>query len=453
MTGVRWGFYTAVVSLVLGAVLLAGLRIRGRSEDPVTIRWNTVHQTIDGFGASATGYVEGFTEQQADRLFNSDTGLGLSLLRLNLIPDTVKDDCECVSNNPRYQCAVGTKSQILTGDLQVAKSAMSRGVHIFASPWSPPAEMKTSGKFCSGGAIKGNPDNYAKYADRLASFPQLLKENGIALDAISVQNEPDVEKEYETCRWSGQQIHDFIPYLAEKLHGAGLNKIKIAIPEESEWTFGLLNESIDDPAVARNAALVFGHGYSGPQPSGLPNSGGRHVWQTEVGDSRKFDGTISDGLKWAQSLHNFMTVGASAWMYWNLDCGEAFFNEPNNMCLTDHESHLAKRAYVLGQYAKFVRPGWQRIGITNRGSLLITAYKNAEGRFAIVAINSGTWPIHNQQFLLDGVAYHHSQIVPWITSASASLEKQEEITSGADGAAFTYTVPASSVVTFTGQVD
>jgi glucuronoarabinoxylan endo-1,4-beta-xylanase len=421
--------------------------------DPVVVHWETVHQTIDGFGASATGYSGMFTDGQADRFFDPQKGLGLSLLRLNAIPTTVPDDCYCVSNSPGYSCVKGEKSQVLAGDLRVAQLAKERGARIFASPWSPPAEMKSSGKFCGVGSMKSDPALYANYAERLADYHRLLKANGILLEALSIQNEPDIENDgYDTCRWTGQQIHDFIPYLAEALERNGANDVKIAAPEESEWTFDLLSATAKDAAVFEKVGLILGHGYHSVKPSGLPETNGQHVWQTETSEFTKFDGSMTDGLKWAQSIHEYLTIGANAWMFWSLDCGEQFYNQANNMCLTDQRSRLAKRAFVLGQYAKFVRPGWQRIGVSNQGGLLITAYKSPENKFAIVVVNGTAKDARDQEFRLLGMA-SHSAIEPWITSASSSLERRSPLTLNATTTSFSFTIPAESVVTFVGRAD
>lgn len=454
MNATRWPYYV-VATLLAGCTIFGALAlIHSRPRDPVTIHWHTTHQIIDGFGASASGYVGAFSVQQADQFFSRESGLGLSLLRLAIVPDTVNLDCGCVSNSAPYQCVAGTKSQILSGDLQVAQLATARGVRLTASPWSPPAEMKSSGKFCGGGTMLGNPENYAEYSARLASFPGLLREHGVSIDSMSVQNEPDVENEkYDTCRWTAQQVHDFVPYLSDALKATGFNQIKIAAPEESEWTFDLLDPTMKDPKTAGRIGLVMGHAYRADQPSGLPQSDGRPVWQTEVSDYDKFNGSMKDGIAWARNIHNYLTIGTNAWLFWNLDCGKHFYNKDNNMCLTDDQGQLAKRAYVLGQYSKFVRPGWQRIGVTNRGTLLVTAYKGPENRFAVVTVNDSWWGVRKQTFELRGIGRLWTPITPWITSASASLRKLPAVAPASNGIEFVYTIPANSVVTFEGQTD
>lgn len=451
---------TRILVLCAASALLGLALFRLRPGVPITISWNSGSQVIDGFGASATGYTGKFSSVQADRYFSDSVGLGLSLLRIHAIAETHSADCDCVANNSPATCIPGSRSQIVEGDLQVAQLAVARGAKLIAAPWSPPAAMKTSGKYCSGGEMVASSANFRNYAASLADFVALLNARGLSLFALSVQNEPDiVNSEYDTCLWKSKQIHDFLPYLASSLQSAGYGDVKIGIPEESGWKFDLMKSVTDDPAVSAHVGLLLGHAYGSGSPPDIPSFGHRHVWQTEVSNSGKFDGGMGDAIGWAKSVHEFMTAGANAWLYWNLDCGPEYFNHDNNMCLTDRKSNLAKRAFVLGNYAKFVRPGWNRIAVENSGSLLVTAYKGANGRFAIVAINANASFSETQTFVLDGFPSSSWKITPWLTSSNASLAPQPvvAIDPGAAKASGTtsisYTIPALSVVTFYGTPD
>lgn len=454
MVSIRKHRYIVIALLLFGSLLLLLAMPAVFPASAITINWDTTYQAIDGFGASATGYTETFTTEQADKFFSSATGLGLSLLRIRVIPGTADADCGCVANSTPYACVAGSKSQIESGDLQTAQLAAARGVRLFATPWSPPATMKSSGNYCTGGTLIGNSDNYTAYAADLASFPVLLNSKGLSIYALSIQNEPDIENPvYDTCRWTGQQIHDFIPYLWNSLNMAGFADIKIAIPEEGGWTFQRMKPAMDDPVVAEKVGLIFGHAYRTERPSDIPSVNGLHVWQTEVSNSDRYDGSMADAIDWAQYIHNYMSIGANAWMYWSLDCRPKYFGQGNNMCLTDQSGNFAKRAYVLGQYAKFVRPGWRRIDVSNAGPLLVTAYRGPQKEFVIVAINSSKWLPRRQEFVLNGIAARGSTMTPWLTSASASLAVQPEVPLSSKRTAFSYTIPANSVVTLKGEGD
>jgi glucuronoarabinoxylan endo-1,4-beta-xylanase len=447
-TGILWSF------IAVGALLLViALFTRVFQNRQVVINWNATRQTIDGFGASATGYTGTMTSAQADEFFSAERGLGLSLLRIKVIAGKADGDCYCVSNSAPYHCVIGSDSQILTGDLRVVQLAEARGVKLIATPWSPPAEMKSSGKFCDKGAMIGTPSNYATYASEISSFPELLAANNVSLDAISVQNEPDIENSYDTCTWTPQQIHDFIPYLSSALRSSRFAGVKIAAPEESGWTFEKMKAAMDDRNVAADIGLILGHAYGVQNPASIPEGNGRHVWQSEVSGEGKYDGNMADAIRWAGNINNYMNIGANAWMYWNLDCGTTQFNHDNNMCLTDQRQNFAKRAYALGQYAKFVRPGWQRVDVTNRGSLLVSAYKGPSRKFAIVVINHSRLTAWYQSFALNGITSQRARVTPWLTSAAVSLAPQAPVSVGSNGTALMYSIPAKSIVTFEGQAD
>jgi hypothetical protein len=154
---------------------------------------------------------------------------------------------------------------------------------------------------------------------------------------------------------------------------------------------------------------------------------------------------MGNGLYWANQIHSFMTVAqANAWNFWWL----VSYN-PDNEGLTDTNGVPAKRMYVLGQYSRFVRPGYYRVGVVNNAGTSISAYKDPNsGGFAIVAINNSGSDIV-QIFNLNGFTATH--VTPWITSGSLSLSNQAPV--NVTNATFAYVLPAQSVVTFVGKAD
>jgi hypothetical protein len=135
---------------------------------------------------------------------------------------------------------------------------------------------------------------------------------------------------------------------------------------------------------------------------------------------------------------------ANAWHYWWLVPANS-----DNEGLTDTSGNPAKRMYVVGNFSRFVRPGYYRIGVSNNAFTSISAYKNTtSGGFAIVAINPASTTI-TQIFNLASFPTVGS-VTPWITSSNLSLASQSAISVA--NSAFTYALPAMSVVTFVGQM-
>ncbi len=111
----------------------------------------------------------------------------------------------------------------------IQKTAQARkDCLFFASPWSPPGWMKTTGNMI-GGSLK--PEWYPTYAQYFVKFIKAYEAEGIPLYAVTIQNEPGVDRNlekdkkwwYPSCRWTGEQERDFIrDHLAPALKEAGL---------------------------------------------------------------------------------------------------------------------------------------------------------------------------------------------------------------------------------------
>jgi glucuronoarabinoxylan endo-1,4-beta-xylanase len=411
----------------------------------VTVQWNQVHQVIDGFGASSA-WRGNWSTALANMFFGTNngtgtartggnysyTGIGLSLLRSRIAPG-------------------GT-----TVEHSIMQMAQARGARVWSAPWSPaPAAQFKSNGHVNGGSFIGTPANYQAYASQLAGYVvNMQNQYGVNLYALSIQNEPDANvTTYESCNWTAQQIHDFVPYLATALAASNVAATKIMLPESQNWTDpqGLRLMTMNNPTTAALVGIIANHNYvpnnaAGDQttPAAL-NNYGKALWQTEVAKLSGDDSSIEDGIYWAGRVHLFMTAAqANAWHYWWLT---AFGTSNEGLC--DTNDVPAKRMYTLGNFSRFVRPGFHRIGTANHsGPLQISAYKNlTNGQFAVVAVNPTATAVE-QVFNLNGFTLA-TPVTPWLTSASASLAPQPTIPVA--GSAFTNTVPAMSVMTFTGQ--
>ena len=378
------------------------------------VDWNDVHQRIDGFGASSA-FRGTWTAAQADMFFSTNTGIGLSLLRNRITP---------------------TGSTVETN---IMRMALDRGAKVWSATWSPPAACKDSGTVNGGHFLSAS--NQA-YASQLANYALNMKNAGINLYALSVQNEPDYNTtNYESCLWTSQQIHDFIPFLSQALSNNGLSATRILVAESSHWSFDLTTNALSDLNTSNQVGILAAHDYD--YKVGPVNSYGKPLWETEVSTFDSYDGSITNAMYWANQIHSFLTLAqVNAWHFWWLISYNA-----DNEGLTDTQGNPAKRMYVLGNYSRFVRPGFYRVGVSNNALTSISAYKdNASGSFALVAINTGTTN-YLQTFNLKG--FTAASVTPWVTSDSLSLASQPAV--GVTNATFSYLLPPMSVVTFAGQ--
>lgn len=439
----RIGTALSLLAVSAAAVVLV---VSSASSRAATIDWMDIHQVIDGFGASCADFYEPLPEEMADFFFNT-SGIGLSLLRIQVIPSEA--DCKSFFGPDGGECVeVPSGATILKGELAIAKQAVSRGITIWSTPWSPPASMKSNKSFTNGGKLL--PVSYSAWAASLAGYVKLLESNGVPIYAMSLQNEPDLSTDYGSAIYSPQEIRDLVPFVYSAFQSPGIGNTRIMIAEASRWDFNLTEAAMADSNVAREVGILAAHGYGPAKSAFRPANYGKHVWQTEdSSQSAVYDGSMADALLWASKIHRYLTVAeVNAWHWWFLSDGPKYGNGIDNAALTDLKLNYPKRSYMTGQWSKFVRPGWSRIGVSYSGPLEISAFKSADGNsFAIVAVNAGGKAIH-QSFTLKGFASR--TVIPWITSTELSLAAQAPV-SVADGT-FTYAVPASSVVTFAGNV-
>ena len=389
------------------------------------VDWNDVHQRIDGFGASSA-WASSISSSQADMFFSTNSGIGLSLLRNRIAPG-------------------GT-----TWETSIMQMARDRGARIWSTPWSPQASFKSNNSTTNGGNFL-SASNRA-YASQLAGYVATMKNTyGVNLYAISIQNEPQVTAGYESCIWTPQQIRDFATNLYSALVASNVASTKIILAEDENWQTNYYFPAMNDPAVATNVGIVACHNYDGTPPGGIPAAlpkpanTNAALWETEVSTFDAFDGSITNAVYWANRIHLFMTAAqANAFHYWWLSPAGA-----DNEGLTDNSGNPAKRMYVMGNYSRFVRPGFYRIGVSNNATTLISAYKDPNsGGFTIVAANTSSTTV-TQTFNLKN--FTAVTVTPWITSSNLSLASQSTV--AVASSSFAYTLPALSVVTFVGQND
>ncbi len=320
------------------------------------VDWNDVHQKIDGFGASSA-WRSSWSAAQADMLFSTNNniiytdnqghtstnnGIGLSLLRTRIAPG-------------------GT-----TVESSIMQMAQARGVKVWSAPWSPAATPFKSNGNVNGGGFVGTLANYQAYASQLAGYVANIKNQyGVSLYALSVQNEPDANvTTYESCNWSAQQIHDFVPYLYSALVASNVASTKIMLPESQNWQdySNLTVTAMSDPSVAADVGIIADHNYDGANGPGnlAKNNYGKALWETEVSILSGTDSSIANGVYYAQRMYFFMTVAeVNAWHYWWLISG----NSTGNEGLMDNNAAITKRLFAVGNYSRFVRPGYYRIGV------------------------------------------------------------------------------------------
>jgi glucuronoarabinoxylan endo-1,4-beta-xylanase len=474
--------YTATITT--GATSSAGAALAsnyswsfttGSAPSAATVDFGTTYQTIRGFGGS-TAWLGPLTTAQATELFSptaSASSLGLSILRVRIDPEGT------ASGGGTYgdPFETGEWDAELT-NAQEAVAANANAI-VFASPWTPPDIWKLSGSSttvdgntfneafyspssgCSpagdNGAYCGgylDPNHYADYANYLEDFVTFFDANaGFNLYAISMQNEPEENVDYESCIWTPAQMDAFVASLTS---GGATNPIttNLIMPEADSFQAFQAETTLEDTSAAPNVSIVGGHLY-GTTPSAPPSYySGKDIWMTEhyLNPANGSAFTIGDALAAAEEVHNSLVTGQyNAYVWWWI------WNDPNDGVdyglITSSTTTPAPTSfgYAIGQFSKFIQPDFVRVSATASpvAGVYLSAYNYTGSNsypyhYVIVAINS-TSSSENIAFTLDNGSGVTS-LTPYETTSAVQLAPQTAVpvTSGQ----FTFALPAQSIVTF-----
>jgi glucuronoarabinoxylan endo-1,4-beta-xylanase len=283
-----------------------------------------------------------------------------------------------------------------------------------------------------------------------------------------MSNEPNVDVKYQSCWWSGAQMRDFLKHDLAPAFARDHVQAKLVVPEVSDWPKleAWADPIMADPDSRRVVDIVASHQYDQtfqtqtqpklPPATLLPRYApaetfGKELWETEVSFiGGKPDPSIQWGLGTALLIHNAMAgAEVNAWHWW------AILNSwKDNEGLADLAGDgyvVNKRLFALGNFSKFVRPGFHMTSATHSPAegVYVTAFREAEsGRFAIVAINDSAAEV---ALRFDTPGYDLHGVTPWVTSAKLDLAPQSQIPAGVEG--FNANLAAKSVTTFAGLAD
>jgi glucuronoarabinoxylan endo-1,4-beta-xylanase len=399
-------------------VLLAAAQSSDTGVTEVVIDSAVQHQKISGFGASSAWTGGSITPDVADLLFSPDTGFGLSLLRMHIAPD-------------------GTTEETGTALLAVA-----RGVKVWAAPWSPPGEWKTSGTDTDGGSLL--PEHYQDWADRLADFVAAQAGGGVPLMALSAQNEPNWTATWETCTYTPDDLNTFIrDYLAPALAAKSPSTTLLA-PETIDWTTlsGFADTLLADPVTTAALGIVAVHDYGGaPYDYEAPAANGKEFWETEVSYDDQ-SGMLAT-LETAREVERHLVDGnVNAFHYWWLVSDTTGGLISNGV--------PTPQAYGLAHYSKFIRPGYVRLDMTSQpvaGVSTSAFYDPVSAHTIVVAVNENDAAV-DLSLRFAGIA--PASIAPWLTTADVSLAVQPSVPFTTP---FAYSLPPSSVTTLVTEYD
>ncbi len=368
-------------------------------------------QTIDGFGYALTGGSAWLLNQKLDparreailkELFLTDgSNIGVSYLRISIGSSDLDDHVFTYNDLAAGKKDVELKGFSIDADkkdlIPVLKEILKLNpdIKIMGSPWSAPAWMKDNNSL-KGGSLK--PEYYQAFADYFVKYVQAMAAEGITIDAITLQNEPENPKNNPSMLMTAEQQATFVKNnLGPAFEKAGI-KTKIVVFDHNcdhpEYPITVLNDA-DARKYIDGSAF---HLYLG-EIEALSKVHEAHpdksLYFTEQWTSPQ--GEFSGDLRW-HTRH--LIIGATRnWsrnvLEWNLAADPQFNPHTDQggctMCqgaLTVGDSVTRNVSYyIIGQASKFVRPGSVRIASTIAADLYNVAFITPDGKKALVVVN------------------------------------------------------------------
>ncbi len=376
-----------------------------------SINLDANEQTINGFGG-ATAFQPNLTDADIATLFanQNDNQLGLNILRIRIAP----------SDSTKW-----------TTELSNAVRAKNYGAIVMASPWTPPAYMKSNNNLIGG---RLNSNFYPDYASYINGYSNYMRRRGGELYAISIQNEPDWDATYESCLWSAKEMTTFI-----RGSQFNLGSTKLLAAESFYFKQSFTDSILNDSLAASKLGIIGGHIYGG----GLAyyfnaQYKGKNVWMTEHLDTAT---TWSAVIGTAKEIHNCLAVAKyNAYIWWYL---KRYYGP------IDESGKITKRGYIMAQFSKYIHSGYKRVDVSSPfASVLISAYKGGANQVVLVAINtSDSSKMIRFVFGNTSGGLFPTSLSTHITSANKNLASSINV--NVVDSAFNYILPPSSVVTFT----
>ncbi len=284
--------------------------------------------------------------------------------------------------------------------LRDAQAAAQDTIRLFASPWSPPAWMKTNGEMNNGGKLK--PEYREAWARYYVRYIQEMEKEGFPIWGLTVQNEPAAKQVWDSCEYTAEEERDFVrDHLGPALHKAGLGDRKLIIwdhnrgimperarvvlsaPEAAAYVWGTGfhwygEDAFENVAVIRDAFpnhhLIFTEGCQ---------EGGPHIGSWDLGE------------RYARSIIHDLNNGTEAWVDWNLLLDiTGGPNHVGNLCsapvLADLEQDklLFQSSYwYLGHFSRFLPAGSRIVPLVNDSTDILATAARIGNDIRVVMLN------------------------------------------------------------------
>ena len=401
----------------------------------IVIDTSRTFQTITGFGAAMTDSSAWLLNHKLDddqrfaflqEMFGPPPGLNLDMMRVSIGASDFSLKPYTLDDMPAGQNDPGLAHFNITAEMQdlvpVLHEAMEINpqLHVIATPWSPPAWMKSIDAL-NGGTLQ--PQYEGVYAQYLVKYVDAMQGQGIPIWALTVQNEPGFEPvtypgmllpAEARARIIGQHLgpaladHDPQPLILDWDHNwdePGQPLAVLADADARRYVDGVAWHCYAGDVSAQNRVH---HAYPDKDTYVTECSGGD--WESaKNGELLLFarDILLMSLRDWARGV-----------VYWNLALDERHgphsggCSDCKGMVVIDSRTgaiHRNDEYYAFAHYSRFVLPGAVRVWSTDTAKgIYNVAFRNAEDGSIVLVVANGIKQPHRVSVVQDQLYFEYT---------------------------------------------
>lgn len=387
-------------------------RTKEKSDYKLSYNIHSHFQTIIGFGgafteAAAYTFYEMPAAKQLQVLnayFHPQDGLNYNLGRVSI------HSCDFSLGNYTY-VEEGDESldsfdikrdlKYVVPMIKAAEAIKNDKISILASPWSPPAWMKSNGDMNHGGyLLEQYKDAWSRY---YIKFLEAYKNQGIHVFALTVQNEPAAKQVWDSCLYTKEEEKDFVrDFLGPQLKNSKFKDVKLLIWDHNrDMIVERAETAYNDPKASQ---YIWGTAYHWYVSEAFENLSTVHEMYPDK-HLLFTEGTIEGGVKlnqfesgerYARNMIGDFNHFSEGYIEWNLMLNEQGGpNHVGNYCdapiIYDRKNdilHFNSSYYIIGHFSKFIQPGARRIESNlEHKKIQHVAFVNPNGDVVIIIQN------------------------------------------------------------------
>ena len=385
----------------------------------ITVNSSETYQEIDGFGFTLTeGSAEvimSLTSEKQEELlydlFNPETGIGVSVIRLGIGATDLSSYVYSYNDNDgdtdMSEFSLEGPDTQYTIPVLLKALAINPDIKVMAAPWSAPEWMKLDNNYL-------NNDYYSAYALYFVKYLQAMQAYGIDIWAVTPQNEPLNTTNNPSMGMTQEDQYTFVNnYLGPQLESAGFGDVKIICYDHN-------CDNTEFPIYVSQSSYVDGsafHLYGGDisAMTTVYDATGKDVYFTEqyTASTGDFQGDFSWHLR--NVLIGAPNNYSKTVLEWNLANNSSMGPHTEGGCDTclgaitvENSTSYTKNVayYIIAQASKFVKPGAVRLGCSST-SLPAIAFKNTDGSYVVICHNENTDYTHTTTITIDGQSFSY----------------------------------------------